>query len=31
MGRVSNINFQVHLDDKNIPEKIIWSAEEGQK
>ena len=21
MGRVSNINFQVHLDDKNIPDK----------
>ena len=24
----STINFTVHLDDKNVPEKILWDASE---
>jgi gliding motility-associated protein GldC len=24
--KLSNINFKVHLDSKNVPEKIFWEA-----
>lgn len=26
MSKISEIKILVHLDDKNIPEKIVWSA-----
>lgn len=28
-GRTSEINFKVHLDDNNLPDKITWSATDG--
>ncbi len=29
MSKISNINLKVHLDDKNLPDKIYWSAEDS--
>ena len=27
--RISEVNFNVHLDENKIPEKLEWSAEDG--
>lgn len=29
MSRTADIIFNVHLDENNIPEKIVWSAEDS--
>jgi len=26
MAKVSEINFQIHLDDQHVPDKIMWTA-----
>ena len=28
MSKISNIAFTIHLDDKNMPEKIEWQADD---
>ena len=29
MSRTADIIFNVHLDENNVPEKIVWSAEDS--
>lgn len=29
--KTSHINFEISLDDNNVPEKIIWNATEGKE
>ncbi|MBK9272595.1 MAG: gliding motility protein GldC [Saprospiraceae bacterium] len=29
MGKISKIQIEVHLDDLNVPEKVLWTAQDS--